>query len=122
MELTTKTSWLILAFVVHGAPAAVLFAPKLIERLYGIEASGDLGVLLVHRGALFFAVLAVAVLAAFDPSARKAASVVVGISMIGYLAVYGLAGFPEGPLRPIALVDTTGLIPLAIVTYQAWSS
>ncbi len=121
MELATKISWLILAFAVHGAPSAVLFVPKLTERLYGVDASGEVGVLLIHRGALFFAVLAVAVLAAFDPGARKAASVVVAISMIGFLIVYASAGLPQGPLRTVALVDAAGLLPLMFVLWRAWS-
>jgi hypothetical protein len=52
-------SWLILA----AGPcrtAAVLLAPAMTERLYEVPADGVVGLLIVHRGALFLAVLAVA--------------------------------------------------------------
>lgn len=119
MELATKSAWAALALI-HASPAAVLFAPGLVNRLYGVEANGVLGVLLVHRGALFLAVLAVCLLALFDPSARRSAGVVVAISMIAFLVVYAQAGMPAGPLRTVALVDLVGLAPLAWALFTAF--
>lgn len=98
----------------------MLFAPAMTERLYNVPADGTVGILIVHRGALFLAVLAVAVLAALDPGARRAASFVVGISVVAFLAVYGAIGAPAGPLRTVALVDAAALLPLAFVSYRAW--
>jgi len=119
MEAVTKLAWGFLALI-HASPAAVLIAPSLVKRLYGIEANGALGVLLVHRGALFLAILAVCLLALFDPPSRRAASVVVGISVIAFLIVYAQAGSPAGPLRTVALVDLLGLAPLAWVVISAF--
>jgi hypothetical protein len=119
MELVTKVSWALLALI-HASPAAVLFAPKLLRDLYGIEADGALGVLLVHRGALFLAIIAACVFALFDASSRRAASVVVTISVVGFLVVYARAGLPPGALRTIAIVDVVALLPLGWVLLAAW--
>lgn len=119
MEIATRIAWLLLALA-HVAPALVAFRPGLVEALYGVAPSGEAGVLLVHRGALFLAVVVVACLAAFDPAARRAASLVAAISMLGFLAVYLRAGAPAGALRRIAVVDAAALLPLAVVAFEAW--
>ena len=119
MERLTVICWLLLA-AVHAAPAAVLFAPGMVERLYGVAPGGTAGLLIVHRGALFLAVLAAAVLAAWSPEARRAASLVVGISVVGFLGVYVAGGSPRGALRTVALVDAAALVPLAVVGWRAW--
>ena len=119
MERLVVVCWLILA-AVHASPAAVLFKPSLTGMLYGVPPTGPTGLLIVHRGALFLAVFVVAVFAAFSPEARKAATLVVGISLVAFLAVYAMAGAPQGPLRTIAVVDALALLPLAYVTWSAW--
>jgi hypothetical protein len=119
MERLTLACWVALA-AVHASPAAVLFSPSLVEELYGVPASGASGVLLIHRGALFLAVVAVALFAAFNAEARKAATLLVGTSVIGFLLVYSMAGAPAGALRRIAVVDIVALVPLAFVTWRAW--
>jgi hypothetical protein len=88
--------------------------------MYGVEEGGALGVVLTHRGVLFLAVAAVCAYAAFVPDGRRAASVVAAISVLGFLAIYARAGFPKGPLRPIALADAIALIPLAAASVDAW--
>jgi hypothetical protein len=55
-------------------------------------------VLLIHRGGLFVAIVIVAGFAAFAPEARKAASLLVGTSVISFLTVYVGAGAPKGRL------------------------
>ncbi len=119
MDRLIVACWFILA-ATHASPAAVLLKPALIETLYGVPPTGSSGVLLIHRGALFLAVVVVALLAAFSPEARRAATLLVGISVIGFLLVYSMGGALEGPLRTIAIVDALALIPLAIVTWKAW--
>lgn len=119
MEIITKAAWVLLALV-HASPAAVLFAPDLVRRLYGVEAQGDLGVLLTHRGALFLAILIACLFGVFDPAARRALSVLVAISVIGFLIVYARARLPPGALRSIAIVDGAALVPLAWVVWAAW--
>lgn len=119
MDRLVVVCWLVLA-AIHASPAAVLLKPTLTETLYGVPPTGASGVLLVHRGALFLAVVVVALFAAFTLEARRTATLLVGISVIGFLLVYGIAGTPEGPLRTIAVVDALALLPLAIVSWKAW--
>lgn len=119
MDIALRLSWLALA-AIHLLPAFVLFRPAMTEQLYQIAPNGDAGVLIVHRGALFFAVVAVSLLALVDSESRRAASLLVAISMAGFLFVFVRAGMPMGALRTIALVDIVGLIPLALVTFHAW--
>ena len=57
--------------------------------------------------------------AAFVPEGRKLAVLVVGISMLSFLALYFLAGSPE-PLKRIAIVDLAGLPVLAGVAWFAF--
>ena len=120
--MLANISWFVLAFVIHGAPAILLFRPQMTSTLYGVSADGDLGLLLIHRGALFLAIVAVALYALVDQSARKPATIVLSISMISFLVLYWQAGMPEGPLRNVAIVDLIGLAPLAVVIRDAWRS
>lgn len=119
MHTLVPFAWALLALV-HLSPAAALFAPRLVRTLYGVDPGGAPGVLVTHRAALFLAVLAACVLAAFDPPSRRAASVVVLISLVGFLAVFVKAGLPAGPLRAVAVVDALALAPLALVVLDAW--
>jgi hypothetical protein len=119
MDRLVVVCWLALA-AIHASPAAVLLRPALTETLYGVPPIGPSGVLLIHRGALFLAIVVLALFAAFAPEARRAATLLVGISVVGFLVVYAMAGAPEGPLRSIAIVDTAALLPLAVVSWSAW--
>jgi hypothetical protein len=119
MEWLVRASWIVLA-AVHVAPAAVLLAPSLTARLYSVPPDGTVGLLLLHRGAMFLGVLAVALFAAASPPARQAASLVLGVSVAGFLAIYAAAGAPPGPLRTIALADALALLPLSLVVLAAW--
>lgn len=119
MEMFVKAAWGLLALI-HFSPAAALVAPGALGRLYGIAPDGDLAVLLTHRSALFLALLVLCLFALVDPSARRAASLAVAVSVVGFLAVYARAGFPTGPLRTIALADAVALAPLALVLVAAW--
>lgn len=119
METFTRLAWFGLA-AIHLIPALALFRPAMIGRLYGIDPSGPLGLLLTHRAALFAAVLAVTIYAAIDPGARRAAALVTGISMIAFLVLYARAGMPAGPLRQIAIADLIGIPLLLWVTFRAF--
>ena len=117
-EHIARFCWALLALA-HAAPAAAFFDPSLLERLYSIESSGDLRVLLVHRGALFFAVCAACLYAAADRRGRRLASIVVGVSVLSFLYIYLKAQSPEGPLRLVALVDAAASAPLAVAAFLA---
>ncbi|MFN2101171.1 hypothetical protein [Altererythrobacter sp. MF3-039] len=110
--------WLILA-AIHALPALAFFRPSTLTQLYGLAADNPLFLLMHHRAALFFAVFVACVWAAFIPDGRRVAVLVVGISMVSFLALYWMAGSPF-PLRRIALVDLAGLPVLAAVAWFAF--
>lgn len=113
-----RIAWILLALL-HLVPALALFRPSLLTTLYGVDPASDVGLLLRHRAALFAAVCAVAILAAFRPDARQAAVLVVGLSMVSFLVLYPLNGSPSN-LRSIALADLIGLPFLAWTAWEAW--
>ena len=121
METTVKLAWGALALT-HLSPAWVALSPRMVQRLYGLSPKGDIGLLLAHRGALFAAVFLACCLAIFDQPARRALSLVVAISVLGFLLLYLRARAPSGPLRTIAIVDFAALLPLIFVTAEAWGS
>ena len=121
MELVTRLSWIALALI-HATPAAVVFSPALVTKLYGVESTGDIGVLLTHRGGLFLAVVAASLIAAVHAPSRLAALVVTAISMGSFLFLYAQAGLPDGALRKIAVADAIGLLPLALVAWGVWTT
>lgn len=112
-------AWLALVLV-HTPPALAAFSPSLRRRMYGVDENPQLSAILTHRGVLFLAVAVTCLYAAFEPEARRAASIVAAISVVGFLLIYVGARFPKGPLRPIAVVDLVALIPLAGATVDAW--
>lgn len=119
MELSLKIAWTLLALA-HVIPAMSAIAPNMVEKLYGVAPNGDIGVLLVHRGALFLVVCVTALYAMFDPDSRRLASVILTISMVGFLIIYARAGMVPGALRKIAIADLLGLVPLIWVSVHAW--
>jgi hypothetical protein len=121
MEIATKIAWFLLA-AVHVSPAAVLLRPSLVQQLYGTSPDGPTSLLLTHRGATFLAIAVAAIWAAFDPSVRRMAAVLVGIAVISFLLLYVRSGLPAGPLRRIAAVDALAVVPLLFVLWNAWRS
>lgn len=114
----TPAAYLALALL-HLAPAAASLRPGLITALYGTPPDDAAFALLQHRAALFAAVCLACVWAAFDASARPAASVIATISMLSFLAIYAAAGQPPH-LRAIARADLIGLLPLAVALYASF--
>ena len=121
METSVKLAWALLALI-HAMPAAVLFAPSTLRRLYGVEPDGDLGVLMTHRGALFLALVLLSLFAIFEPATRRSAGLAVSVSLTSFLVLYARAGCPAGSLRTIAIVDVVALAPLALVLYAGWKT
>ena len=113
-------AWLALALV-HAPPALATFSGGLRRRMYGVDESGPLGVILIHRGVLFLAVACVCILAAFNADARAAAMLVTSVSLLGFLVAYAAAGALKR-LRTIALVDAIALIPLALAGADLWAT
>lgn len=114
-------AWLAVVLV-HTPPAVAAFSPALRRRMYGVDEGGQLGVILTHRGVLFLAVAVVCAYAAFVPEARRAASIVAAISVVGFLLIYAGARFPKGALRPIALADLVATVPLGAAAVDAWAA
>jgi hypothetical protein len=110
--------WLILA-AIHAMPALAFFRPATLTTLYGIAADNPLFLLMQHRAALFLAVFAACLWAAFVPEGRKLAVIVVGISLLSFLALYWMAGSPA-PLKRIAIADLVGVPVLAGVAWLAF--
>lgn len=110
--------WLVLA-AIHFLPALAFFRPAGLTALYRITPDDPLFLLMQHRAGLFLAVFAACVFAAFVPEGRKLASLVVGISMISFLALYWQAGSPPA-LRTIAIADGVGVAVLPIVAFLAF--
>lgn len=115
--MTTKMCWWLLA-AIHAVPAAALFMPSLVTRLYGVEGGSTVFLLLHHRAALFAVVVVVCVWAALRAEVRPLAVAAVGLSMLSFLLLYALAGQP-GALRAIAVADLLGLPFLA---WAAWAA
>ena len=107
--------WSLLALI-HALPALALFRPSGLTALYGIGPDNPMFLLMQHRAALFFAVFVAAAWAAYDPASRRLATIVVGISMLGFLALWIMKGMPPA-LRQIAIVDAIGV---PILLYAGW--
>jgi hypothetical protein len=114
MMLLSRACWVLLA-AIHVLPAAGLVFASLRHRLYGVDPSGDIAILLAHRALIFGAIVVMSLAAAIFETWRPTAALVVSVSVIGFLIVYMLDGSPAGPLRQIALVDGAALLLLAIV-------
>lgn len=112
-------AWLILA-AVHVMPALAAFRPAMLGTLYRLVPDNPLFLLMHHRAALFVGVFVLCVWAAIDPAPRPAAVVVVGISMVSFLALYWKAGSPAA-LRKIAMVDFIGLPALGFAGWAAFA-
>ena len=115
-----RLAWIALA-AVHMLPALAFFRPTMLTRLYRLEPDNPLFLLMRHRAALFCAVFASCLLAAVNAGARPAATVVVSISMLSFLALYWQADSPK-PLAKIARVDLLGLPALFYASWMAWAS
>jgi hypothetical protein len=74
-----KLAWLALELI-HLVPAAP---------------SGDLAVIVAHRGLLFCAVVVSCVFGAFEPVVRRPLGIIVGMSVLGFLILYVRAGMPR---------------------------
>lgn len=113
-------AWLIIALI-HTPPALAAFSPQLRKRMYGVDETPALSVMLTHRGVLFLAVALACAFAAFNTNARQVATIVAGVSVFGFLIVYAAANFPKGPLRTIALMDVVAAIALIYAAFGAWA-
>ena len=119
MDTFNRLAWILLA-AIHAPPAMAAFMPGMMGKLYGVAPQGEVGLMLAQRAFLFLAVAFGCLWGALDAEARRPLSVIVMISIVGFLILYIAAGTPPGPLRRIALVDAAALAPLAWVLLQAW--
>ena len=114
--------WIAAGFValglLHVPPAVGALSPEALIALYG-PAAGDAGIrlLLQHRGTVFALVAIGCLVAAARPRWRGPAAVLTGWSMLGFLALYGAAGAPAGPLRTIAIADGIGVAVLLLLAF-----
>src|SRR5688500_14823497 len=111
--------WVALA-ALHVMPSAVVLAPHLISRLYGVDPAGDVGLLLRDRGSLFVGVIIAAGWSLVNAQVRPLAAVLVAWSIGSFLLLYLGGERREGALQVIARWDLVGLLPLSVVLYSAW--
>lgn len=116
-----RICWIILGSFIHLPPFAAFFVPSLITRLYGVAPDDVNFALLQHRAALFGVVVIACIWAAFDSDVRKLAFAVTALSMVSFLAIYGIYGAPD-TLRTIAVADLIGLPFLVFVGWKAFST
>ena len=119
--MIVKLAWLGLALI-HLAPAFAGMIPGALVRLYGVSPDGPALLLLQHRSALFLCVFIACVWCAFDAAPRPLGVAVAAISVMGFLAVYAMHGFPAGPLRTIAWADAIAVPLLGVVAWAAFRS
>jgi hypothetical protein len=119
MERLVTICWISLALI-HAPPALALLVPDIMGRLYGEIPPGPIAIMLQHRAALFLIVCAIGLAAAFQPDIRKLAVLVFAVSMLSFIVLYCLNGWPPGPLRTIAIADAIGLAPLLIVAIASF--
>lgn len=116
--MAVTVAWVVLA-AIRALPALALFAPALIERLYGVAPGSDVFLLLRHRAALFLVVVVVCLWAAAWPEVRRLCAVAVRLSMASFLLLYVIAGLPRS-LAVIAVAYLVGLVPLAHAAWRAF--
>jgi hypothetical protein len=119
MNIAVVIAWGLLALV-HLTPALAFFQPDKLRGLYRVSADNPLFSLMHHRAALFVVIVLLCIWAIVDPAVRRLAAVGVGFSMISFLVIYMRAGQPAA-LKTIATVDLIGLLPLAVVTWDAFA-
>jgi len=103
--------WVLLALL-HAPPAAALFSPRLIARLYGSAPGAETMVLLRHRAAMFLGFVLLCLLAAIDEASRPAAAICVGLGVASFPLVWLRGGAPAA-LRGIAFADLAAIPVLA---------
>jgi hypothetical protein len=116
--MLAKWCWGMLA-VIHIVPAFAAFRPSLLTKLYGVQSGSIAYLLLQHRAALFIGIFATCCWAIMRPESRQIAVILVGISMLSFLALF-VAGERPSQLRVIAIFDLIGLPFLCIAGWLAF--
>lgn len=115
MMLLIRLAWLALA-AIHLLPAFGLISSAVRLRLYGVEPTGTMAILLSHRALIFAAIVLVSLTAAAVQAVRPGAAFAVSVSVVSFLIAYALGGLPAGALRQVALVDCAA-VPLLILVW-----
>ncbi len=116
--MAQSISWIVLALI-HLLPAIAFFRPATLTRLYGIEASSSVFLLMRHRAALFLGIFLTCIWASIAPEVRPLAASLTALSMLSFLLLYWCAGRPHF-VRSIALADLIGLPFLICVLWGAF--
>lgn len=116
--MLVTVAWVLLALV-HLTPALAFVRPAQLTSLYRVDADNPLFTLMHHRAALFVVIVLLCMWAIIEPAVRRVAAVGVGFSMVSFLIIYWRGGQPMA-LKSIAMVDLIGLLPLAVVAWDAF--
>ncbi|MEM9233679.1 MAG: hypothetical protein AAGA69_05510 [Pseudomonadota bacterium] len=117
--MIVKIAWALIGLL-HLVPGFVFLRPEMLSSLYGVETTGNAGMIAVHRAAWFLSISAGCLWAILDPSVRRVISVFVGVSIVSFLIAYARAGLPAGEMRGVAIADTVALLPLGVILWSAW--
>lgn len=100
--------------LIHFLPLSGILGGERLRDLYGIQAQGDLSILMRHRAVLFGLLSMISGLAAFKPELRSIAALILGLSMASFLVLAFLEAPYGAPIRKIVLADIVGLALLLV--------
>ncbi len=108
MKILSMLIFAVLALI-HILPLSGVLGGERLRDLYGIQAQGDLSILMRHRAVLFGLLSLISVLAAFKPEIRSMAALLLGLSMASFLVLAFLEAPFGAPVRKIVVADIVGL-------------
>ncbi|MGB6228509.1 MAG: hypothetical protein WBF53_00095 [Litorimonas sp.] len=109
--------------LIHVLPAAAVFAPGNLSKLYGFAPDDAvLTTLLQHRALLFGILAAALVYAIFVPATRWPVLIGAVVSMGGFVVIAAMRGELSGAVRSIVIADAVGLLIAALAAFLLWKS
>ena len=116
------TVCLILVGLINFIPVIGVLSAGKLESAYSISlASNDLIILMRHRALLFGVLGSFILYSAFVPSYQKAAMLMGGISMVGFVALVYLVGGYNESIFKVLMVDIVGIVLLLIAAILKYS-
>lgn len=116
-EIFDKLAFM-LTGLIHLLPFAGVSGAARLESLYGISLSGEpaLTLLMQHRAFMFGIIGLLAIIAVWRPALRPTARLVALASMLGFVALYLIAGLDTAPLAKVYWADLVASM-LLLATY-----
>lgn len=109
---------LVIVAMINFLPVVGVLSAKSVSQAYSIAPPGnDLEILLRHRALLFGVLGGFIFYSVFAPQYQGAAMVMAAISMIGYLLLMWSVGGYNASLYKVAVVDSVGILCLALAVF-----